>query len=167
MKPRVIKPVPLTAEAFAPYGDVIEARADLEQIPINYGQTNTFNKFAKVDVTAEGGETQLRIFRTTPLPRPLQLKIMERHPLGSQAFVPLGDQPYMVAVAEKGDLDPKKIKVFLAQPNQGVNYHAGTWHHYSLALNEVSDFLVIDRGGPGKNCDEIPLEGDDAISVDY
>jgi len=72
----------------------------------------------------------------------------------------------MVVVAEKGEFDPKKLRAFLAGPRQGVNYAAGTWHHYSLALEAVSEFMVIDRGGPEKNCDEVFLDAQN-ISIAY
>jgi ureidoglycolate lyase len=84
---------------------------------------------------------------------------MERHPLSSQAFIPMGQQPYLVVVAPKGEFDINKIEVFLASSNQGVNYHKGTWHHYCLALHQVSDFIVVDRGGAGDNCDVVNLDG--------
>jgi ureidoglycolate lyase len=164
MKTRLLKPVPLTAAAFAPYGDVIECSDEKEQFSINYGNTVKYANLARVDVLAEGGTTGVSIFRSTPVPRPIEIKIMERHPLSSQAFYPLSGRPYMVVVAEKGAFDPEKIKVFLARADQGVNYHTGTWHHFSLALDEVSNFLVIDRSGKGKNCDEVTVEN---TRIDY
>ncbi|MBU6474543.1 MAG: ureidoglycolate lyase [Alphaproteobacteria bacterium] len=164
MNPRVLKPEPLTAAAFAPYGDVISCNAAKEQRSINYGNTARFHDLARLDLTAEAGRATVSIFRSTPVPRPIDIKIMERHPLSSQAFYPLSGRPYMVVVTPKGDFSPGKLKAFLAGPDQGVNYHAGTWHHYSLALDAVSDFLVIDRDGPGENCDEIAVEN---TRVDY
>jgi ureidoglycolate lyase len=161
---RRVTPRPLTAEAFAPYGEVISARDGVEQYPINYGATTRFNALAQVDATTDGGAPIISIFRSTPLPE-LVLKIMERHPVGSQAFMPLGGGPYLVAVAPAGELDPAKIEVFLAAGDQGVNYAAGTWHHYPLALGEVSDFLVVDRQGPGANLDEVELSEPDQIIV--
>jgi ureidoglycolate lyase len=71
-----------------------------------------------------------------------------------------------VLVAPRGDFDAEKMQAFVAAGDQGVNYHAGVWHHFSLALNEMSDFLVIDRGGPEKNCDEVFLENV-SIFIDY
>ena len=164
MKPRLLKPEPLTAAAFAPYGDVIECASALEKRDINYGNTERFHDLAKLDLTAKEGRAIVSIFRSTPVPRPIEIKIMERHPLSSQAFYPLSGLPYMVAVALKGEFNPEKIKTFIAGPHQGVNYHAGTWHHYSLALDKTSDFLVIDRDGPGDNCDEVAVE---ATRIDY
>lgn len=161
---RRVTPKPLTPEAFAPYGDVISAREGVEQYPINYGATTRFNALARVDATTDGGAPIISLFRSTPLPG-LMLKIMERHPLGSQAFMPLNGRPYLVAVAPAGELDPARIEVFLAAGDQGVNYAAGTWHHYSLALGAESDFLVIDRAGPGGNLDEVELAEADWIAV--
>lgn len=161
---RRVTPRPLTPEAFAPYGDVISARPDVNHYPINYGATTRFHDLAGIDTLRDGGRPIVSIFRSTPLPKPI-LKIMERHPVGSQAFVPLSARPYLVAVAPRGELAPGKIEVFLAGGDQGVNYAPGTWHHYSLALGAVSDFLVIDRAGPGANLDEIELVPDDQIEV--
>lgn len=161
---RRVTPRPLTPEAFAPYGEVISARDGVEQFPINYGATMRFNALARVDATTDGGAPIISIFRSTPLPE-LVLKIMERHPVGSQTFMPLNGRPYLVAVAPAGELDPAKIEVFLAAGDQGVNYAAGTWHHYSLALGEVSDFLVVDRAGPGENLDEVELGATEWIEV--
>ena len=161
---RELAPVPLTAEAFAPYGDVIEASDRAEQLAINYGQTNRFHDLTGVDVADEGGHAIVSIFRGKPLDPPV-LKIVERHPLGSQAFVPLSGRPYLVAVAPPGDFDPARLVVFLAHSGQGVNYAKGTWHHYLLPLEAESDFLVIDREGPGENLDELDLAPADQVMV--
>jgi ureidoglycolate lyase len=154
---RTLTPRPLTPEAFAPYGQVIDAGAAREAIPINYGATTRFHDLARIDVTEGGGEVCVSIFRSAPLTQPIEIKLMERHPLGSQAFIPLSGRSYLVVVAPPGELDPDRIEAFLAAPTQGVNYAKGTWHHYSLALEGESDFLVIDRQGPGNNLDETEL----------
>jgi len=158
-----LKPEALTAEAFAPYGEVIETSNAREVRVINYGHTQRFHDLAGVEVGE--GKALLSIFRSNPLPRPIPIKVMEVHPLGSQAFVPLSERPYLVVVAGQGDFQLENLKVFLAAPGQGVNYHKGCWHHYSLALDETSDFLVIDRDGPGNNCLEVFL--DEEIVIDY
>ena len=124
-----------------------------------------YHDLAEVDVTEQQGKTLLNIFRSTPLAFPLPIEMMERHPLGSQAFIPMSNQPYVVVVAPSGELDTSKIEVFLASSKQGVNYHKGTWHHFCLALNEVSDFLVVDRGGKGDNCDVEKLDGSLVITL--
>lgn len=159
---RNLTPEPLTADAFAPFGDVIEASDQAEVIPINYGWTTRFN--ALTDVSVGGGRAIISIFRSKPL-QPLVLKLFERHPEGSQAFMPLQGRPYLVAVAPAGDFDVTKVRVFRAEATQGVNYARGTWHHFLLALQGESDFLVVDREGPGENLDEVELAAADWISV--
>jgi ureidoglycolate lyase len=153
----ILIPEPLTAEAFAPYGDVIESSDSAETQKINYGHTLRFHNLAELDLTEQNGKALVNIFRTTPMALPIKIEIMERHPLSSQTIFPLGDNPYLVVVAEKGDFNENKIMAFIASPSQGVNYHRGTWHHYSLALNDVSEFLAIDRCAEDKNCDEVTL----------
>jgi len=162
----ILKPAPLTAAAFAPFGDVIETTQARERREINYGYTQRFHDLARLDVTGAAGTPLVSIFRSTPLARPVAVKVMERHPLSSQAFFPLDDRPYLVVVADKGDFDIAHLRAFVAAPRQGVNYHAGVWHHFSLALDAPSDFLVIDRGGSEKNCDEVFLDADN-ITIDY
>jgi ureidoglycolate lyase len=160
---REVVPEPLTADAFAPFGEVIEASDRAEQVPINYGWTTRFNALANVDVG--DGRAIISVFRSKPL-EPLVLKVFERHPLGSQAFMPLQGRPYLVAVAPRGDLDLAMIRVFRAGPRQGVNYAPGTWHHFLLALEAESDFLVVDRDGDdGENLDEVELAQADWIAV--
>lgn len=159
---RRIVPEPLSAEAFAPFGDVIEASEDAEVIPINYGWTTRYNALS--DVAVGDGHAIISLFRSKPL-TPLVLKIFERHPLGSQAFMPLSGRPFLVAVAPQGAFDARLVRVFHAAPGQGVNYAKGVWHHFLLALEAESDFLVVDREGPGENLDEVELPEADWIEV--
>ena len=161
----LLKAQPLTAENFTRYGDVIEVNDSQKYFKINDGYTTRYHDLATVDTLNEHGRTLVNIFRSMPLVQPIAIKMMERHPLSSQTFMPLGSQPYLVVVAPQGEFDPSLIKVFLASSEQGVNYHAGTWHHYCLALNESSDFLVIDRGGQGENCDVVKLDGSKIINI--
>lgn len=159
---RTLVAEPLTPDAFAPFGDVIEASERAETIPINYGWTTRFNALS--DVAVGDGHAIVSIFRSKPL-APLVLKIFERHPLGSQAFMPLNGRPFLVAVGPPGDFDPAAVRVFRAEAHQGVNYAKGTWHHFLLALEAESDFLVVDREGPGENLDEVELAEADWIAV--
>ena len=154
-----IIPKTLTSDNFSQFGDVIEVNDNAKNFSINDGFTQRYHDLAQVDVTEDNGRTLINIFRSTPLEQPVRIKMMERHPLSSQAFIPMGQQPFLVVVAPKGEFDITKIEVFLASSNQGINYHKGTWHHYCLALNAVSDFIVVDRGGAGDNCDVIILDG--------
>ena len=146
----------LTREAFAPFGDVIELDG-ARHYPINEGTTERFHDLARVDVNTQGGRPLISVFRAQPRAWPIDIAMMERHPLGSQAFVPLSDAPYLVVVAPAGELDPTKLRAFSTHGWQGVNYAKGVWHHPLLALERVSDFLIVDRGGDGPNCDEAQL----------
>jgi len=145
---------PLTAEAFRAFGDVIDASTPCEKIVINEGNTTRHHALAQVERGTADGEAAISLFRARPMESGFVLRFMERHPLGSQAFINTGGTAYAVVVAPAGELDEQAIRGFIARPDQGVNYHRGTWHHYLLALYLPSDFVVIDRIGPGDNCDE-------------
>src|ERR1700752_1396776 len=145
---RELTPEPLTAEAFAPFGSVIEASDAAVRIDINQGHAVRYDRLAEADCADDGGHVVLSLFRARPLAAPV-LKLFERHPLGSQSFVPLGGGPYLVAVAPAGAFDAAKVRLFRADGCQGVHYSKGVWHHFLLALHTECDFLVIDRAGPG------------------
>ena len=147
----------LTAERFAPFGDVIAADSASRHFPINGGTTERYHDLANLDAGPDG-KLIVSIFCGQPRELPFAVTMLERHPLGSQAFMPLAAQPYLVVVAHAGEApEPDALRAFLARPGQGVNYAPGVWHHPLLALNETCDFLVIDRSGPGNNCDEMTL----------
>jgi ureidoglycolate lyase len=161
---RTLTPEPLTAEAFAPFGSVIEASDAAVKLDINQGHAIRYDRLAEIDVADGEGIGVISLFRAKPLTE-LVLKTFERHPLGSQSFVPLGGRPYLVAVAPAGPFDPAKIRLFRAAGDQGVHYRKSVWHHFLLALDAESDFLVIDRAGPGDNCEEIELASSDEIRI--
>jgi len=151
-------PKALTAAAFAPFGDVIAVDAAEKVFSINAGNTERFHDLARL-APGPDGRLIVSIFRGQPRSLPFAITMMERHPLGSQAFMPLGPQPYLVVVARPGPAPgPDDLRAFLSRPGQGVNYAPGVWHHPLLALNEIGDFLVVDRSGPGNNCDEVIIE---------
>jgi ureidoglycolate lyase len=154
----VVQAVPLTAAAFAPFGEVIETAGHTPRL-INEGTSERFDDLTPVDVLAEGGRPLISIFRAMPRPVPFLVRGMERHPLSSQAFYPLDGVPYLVVVAEAGDSPWEgRIRAFRAAGNQGVNYRRNTWHHALLALGKTCHFLVVDRGGGGENCEEVGVE---------
>jgi ureidoglycolate lyase len=142
---------PLTRDAFAPFGDVIQKQGHYPE-EINYGQTRKYANLAGVDAGGEDGQTAVHIYRSRPISLPFRVEVMEYHPLGSQAFIPLHKRPFLVVVAPAAEqLDFKSIQGFFTNGEQGVNFHKGVWHHYQISLGEISDYLVIDRGGPGNN----------------
>ena len=157
----LLRAEPLTRAAFAPFGDVIEADG-AQHFEINNGSTTRFHDLARVDVAAQRGHVLVNIFRARPLAMPLTIAMVEKHPLGSQAFVPLDAAPFLVVVAPPGEtVAPAGLRAFLAEAGQGVNYARGVWHHPVIALGREADFLVIDRGGPGDNLAEFFFgEGD-------
>ncbi|PKO55081.1 MAG: ureidoglycolate lyase [Betaproteobacteria bacterium HGW-Betaproteobacteria-21] len=149
---------PLTRDAFAPFGELIEANEAAQHFTINAGNTERYHDLARIEPGPDG-RVIVSIFRGQPRTLPFTVQMMERHPLASQAFVPLSGTPYLVVVAPAGETPTvDNLKVFLARGDQGVNYAPGVWHHPLLALNAVCDFLVVDRAGPGHNCDEVSLE---------
>ena len=159
-----ISPRPLNEMDFTPFGDVVEARSE-QVMDINEGTSKRFHDLALVDVASENGRPLVNIFRASPYPKPLHLTMMEKHPLGSQLFMPLQAHPYLVAVAPRGArVHAADIQVFLARGDQGVNFHPGVWHHPLLVL-QPQDFLVIDRGGAGDNLVEQSLGTSVSITV--
>ncbi|MFC4260902.1 ureidoglycolate lyase [Marinobacter lacisalsi] len=153
--PREIVAEPLTREAFAPFGEVIDTNG-ADSFPINQGRTERFHALATMELLGDDPRGILSIFRGQPLD-PLEITLMERHSLGSQAFVPINDGAFLAVVAPPGEFDEAAVRVFLVRGAQGVSYRAGTWHAPLLPLFADSDYLVVDRQGPGNNCDEIEL----------
>lgn len=149
---------PLTRAAFAQYGEVIETNS-AEQQAINDGTCQRFHDLADLDVLEQGGKPLLNVFRAEPRALPLAIEALERHPLSSQAFMPMAGRRFLVVVASPGETPAaNSVCAFLATGGQGVNYRRGTWHHPLIALDERADFVVIDRGGPEENCDVVTFE---------
>ena len=157
---------PLTKANFAPFGTVIETDGATE-IGINQGTTIRFDAIASVDVAAGDGRPIISLFRGTRRPDPIEIHLLERHPLGSQAFMPLSQHDWLVVVAHgnaAGDTpDFSTLACFRASGEQGVSYDRGVWHHPLLTLQTVQDFLVIDRQGEGHNLDEVWYDGPAAV----
>ena len=152
--PRDLAIAPLTREAFAPWGEVIAPGGAAQDYAVNEGTAVRFDALAKVEAL-EPGRVVISIFRARPRTMPFEVAMLERHPLGSQAFVPLHPGlRYIVVVSDDPAGTPH---AFLATGGQGVNYRRGTWHHPLIALDHGGDFLVVDRAGEGGNCEEARL----------
>ncbi len=150
-----LHPELLTRQAFAGFGDVITIDG-AEQHVINDGSTIRYHDLAKIDVADENGHALMNIFRGSAVQLPLRLWLMERHPIGSQVFWPLSDKPFLVVVAPAGPAPGiEDLRAFHVPAGTGVNYAKGVWHHPLISANAASDFLVIDRGGDGRNLDEV------------
>jgi ureidoglycolate lyase len=160
----IIRPELLTREAFKPFGDVLDTNGMTPEW-INEGHTQKFADLASLTL-ADRGRAQLSIYRSGAIELPFKIRVLERHPLGSQAFMPLHRRPFPVIVALPGSVPgADTMRAFLTNGRQGVNIHAGVWHHYQLTLGEESDYLVIDRAGPGANCDEHRLREELVLSL--
>ena len=144
---------PLTREAYAPFGQVIMAEG-ANHYPINGGMTERFHDLAKVELGGVHPRPLISIFRGQPYTLPLTLKLVERHPLGSQAFYPLSTSPWLVIVATDEGGSPTGLRAFRPAPGQGVNIAMNTWHGVLTPLDHPADFLVVDRGGDGNNLEE-------------
>ncbi len=145
----------LTRAAFAPFGDVIETEG-AAHYPINQGTTQRYHDLARVVAAGENGRVLVSLFVAEPRPQPLTISMLERHPLGSQAFYPLQDEEWLVVVGTSPS--PQALRVFRASGRQGVNYAPGTWHHPLIVFAPASRFLVVDRGGDGVNLEEVAFE---------
>ncbi|KCV82033.1 ureidoglycolate hydrolase [Actibacterium atlanticum] len=142
---------PLTIEAFAPFGDILDCAGEADKI-INQGKCGRFHDRAALDFGADG-RAGISLFNAEPRPLPYELDMVERHPDGSQAFIPMHQNPWLVIVAEPGDT-PGQIHAFIAGTGQGVNFHKGTWHGVLTPLHAPGLFAVVDRIGDTPNLQE-------------
>lgn len=149
-----IRITPLTAAAFAPYGDVLAPKSAPDRL-INAGRCERHHALATVQ--RAGGEAIVSIFRSEPVSLPYDCRLLERHPLGSQAFMPLGPDPWLSVVAPDLDGRPGTPLAFLVPAGTGVNLRAGVWHGVLTPLDRAADFLVVDRDGDGLNLEEVAI----------
>ncbi len=159
---KIITPKTITKENFSKFGDLITTK-DIDPITINDGYAKRFNNIAKLDTSKENGKTIISIFSALKRTFPLKINMMESHPLGSQAFIPMKETTFLcfVAPSEK-KLDLSKIESFIIPPGLGINYKPGTWH-FPLISTEDMNFLVVDRKGSGDNLKIQKLDLEDLI----
>ena len=146
---------PLTAPAFAPYGEVIEARGNPDMV-VNRGRCGRYHDLAALDFG--GGRAAVSVFVSRGRALPLALDWMERHPLGSQAFLPLSGDPFLVVAAPDAGGAPGRPEAFLTAPGQGINYRRGVWHGVLTPLGRAARFAVVDRVGEGENVEEFRFD---------
>ncbi|MCL4124366.1 UNVERIFIED_CONTAM: hypothetical protein GTU68_024360 [Idotea baltica] len=149
-----IKSRPISRENFAPFGDVI-ALGNVEPKIINQGFCERFHDLATLDFA--GGNAGISLFHAKPRSLPYKLELMERHPLGSQAFIPMSQHPFLVIVAHDDGGKPADIQAFTTSIGQGINLHRNIWHGVLTPLHEPGLFCVIDRIGDERNLQEYPL----------
>jgi len=162
---KIIKPIPITKENFSKFGDMITTE-NIKPLEINNGYAKRFDEIAKLDTSSENGETTISIFSALKRSFPMKIDMMEKHPLGSQAFIPMKETTFLTLVAPEGEKpDLEKIESFIVPKGIGVNYKTGIWH-FPLISTEDMDFLVVDRKGSGDNLVIENLDNKD-ISLKY
>jgi len=150
MTEKIIKPIPITKKDFIKFGDVISTK-EIKALEINNGFAKRYDGIANLNTGSENGETTISIFSALKRKFPMKIDMMEKHPLGSQAFIPMKETTFLVFVAPEGDApDLNKIESFIIPPGIGINYNPGIWH-FPLISTEDMNFLVVDRKGPGDN----------------
>ena len=150
MTEKIIKPISITKENFSKFGDMI-ATENIKPLEINNGYAKRFDEIAKIDTSSENGETTISIFSALKRSFPMKIDMMEKHPLGSQAFIPMKETTFLTLVAPEGEKpDIEKIESFIVPKGIGVNYKANVWH-FPLISTEDMNFLVVDRKGSGDN----------------
>ncbi len=150
MTEKIIKPIPITKNNFSQFGDMIST-SEIKPIEINNGYAKRYDGIANLNTSKDNGETTISIFSALKRNFPMKIDMMEKHPLGSQAFIPMKETTFLAFVAPNGDKpDLNKIEAFIIPPGLGINYKPGTWH-FPLISTEDMNFLVVDRKGPGDN----------------
>lgn len=150
---QTIKLEPLTRAAFAPFGDVIETDG-AHHYPINGGMCERYHDLARVEIAGPAARQLISIGVSKPFSLPLQVAMVERHPLGSQAFFPLSPEPFVVVVAADEDGKPGTPRAFITNGAQGVNYPINTWHGVLTPMGKDQSFVIVDRGGEAVNLQE-------------
>ena len=147
---KIIIPKTITKENFSKFGDMITTK-DIKPLDINNGYAKRYDDIAKINTSKDNGETTISIFSALKRTFPMKIDMMEKHPLGSQAFIPMKETTFIAFVAPNGDKpDLNKIEAFIIPPGIGINYNPGIWH-FPLISTEDMNLLVVDRKGSGDN----------------
>jgi len=153
---------PLTREAFAPYGDVIEVSGEPDKL-INQGMCGRFHDLAKLDFGS--GRAGISLFDAQARHFPYTLDMMERHPEGSQAFIPMSGVPMIISVAKDNSGKPGQPRAFLSEPHQSINIHRNTWHGVLAPVERAGQYIVIDRIGDTPNLEEYYFQDSYIVNV--
>ena len=147
---KIIKPVKISRSNFSSYGDLISTD-DINPMNINEVYAKRFDNLANLDTSKDSGKTIVSIFSALKRTFPMKIHMMEKHPLGTQAFIPMKETTFLAFVAPSGESpEIDKIQSFVIPPKRGINYKPGIWH-FPLISTENINFLVIDRKGSGDN----------------
>ena len=145
-----IKPKKITRENFSIYGELI-SKENIKPMNINNGYAKRFDDLVNINFEKNNGKINISVFQATKRSFPMQIDMMEKHPEGSQAFIPMKESVFFVFVAPRGEKpEIDLIESFLIPKGTGINYKPGVWH-FPLISTENMDFLVIDRKGTDEN----------------
>ena len=161
--PEALTIKPLTSAGFSPFGDVVEFEGH-ESYPINAGMADRYHALASVELGGDEARATISLVESRKYDMPRQVDHLEHHPLGSQAFLPLDASPFIVVVAEAArEPDIGKLKAFVTNGRQGINYRRGTWHHVLLTPYAAMRFICVDRSGTGNNCIDFHIPESDQL----
>ena len=150
---KILHSEPLSKAPFAPFGQVIESDG-AQHYPINAGNCERYHDLARVELAGPAARPLISLLHSRGFALPFTFTLVERHPLGSQAFYPLSAAPFLVVVAPDENGTPGTPRAFLTGPGQGVNIAINTWHGVLTPIGPDADFLCVDRGGEGRNLEE-------------
>jgi len=154
----------LSKQAFNQFGQVIDKDCD-DKFPINNGNCLRHHDLANIELGGDNSKAIISIFEGQPYALPHTLDLVERHPFGSQAFIPMHDRPFLVIVCEDQNGTPVNPQAFITKPNQGINLKMNVWHGVLTPLHKAGDFLVVDRAGDGNNLQEHTFDTPFTIEV--
>lgn len=157
IRPQIIKTEPLTADTFAPFGEILEAAGEPDKL-INQGLCGRYHDLATLDFTGGDARAGVSLFLSQKRTLPYTLDMVERHPLGSQAFLPMTQEPFLVVACPDENGRPGEPRAFITSPGQGINFFKNTWHGVLTPLSDPGLFCVVDRIGGGENLQEFWFE---------
>ena len=166
MTERIIKPIPMTKENFSKFGDMISTE-NIKPIEINNGYANRFDDIAKIDTANNNGETTISIFSALKRSFPMKIDMMEKHPLGTQAFIPMKETTFLTLVAPEGKkLEMDKIESFVVPKGKGVNYKTGIWHFPLISLDNAK-YITVDKKDAKTNIEIYNFDESEIFELNY
>ena len=144
-----IKIEKLTNKTFTPFGDVIETKSRDYEL-INNNSCRKFSRLSTVKIR-NNDPIAFSIFESEGKKLPIHLNFLERHPLASQAFMPLQHKQFLITVAEEYNHKPANLRAFMTDGMQGININPNIWHGVLCPVPEGGKFLVVDRLETGDN----------------
>jgi len=141
----------LSAEAFAPFGFVMDAPDD--------GRRN--GPRVVIADARQGAGVGATLIQLTAGASPRRVTQVERHPHSQQFFLHLGGGRLSLVVmpaTPAGAPDVAAARAFVAAPGQAFGYHPGVWHAGVAALsNPATVASLLSRDGTAGDVTEVAL----------